>query len=116
MLNGILPKAVGAAVLRETGISSSAYSSKLSIRQLDDIANAIKHFKVEINGTRGFESAQVTSGGADINEFHSQTLMSKLVPSLWCAGEILDVDGGCGGFNLQWAWSSGLTAGEEMAK
>lgn len=116
MLNGILPKAVGAAVLREAGISSSAYSFKLSIRQLDDIANAIKHFKVEINGTRGFESAQVTSGGADINEFHSQTLMSKLVPSLWCAGEILDVDGGCGGFNLQWAWSSGLTAGEEMAK
>ncbi|MBQ6708727.1 MAG: NAD(P)/FAD-dependent oxidoreductase, partial [Clostridia bacterium] len=63
-----------------------------------------------ISGTRGFENAQVTRGGADVSEFKN-TLESKKITGLYCVGELLDVDGGCGGFNLQWAWSSGLAAG-----
>lgn len=116
MLNGLLPKAVGAAVLREAGIDSAVSSDKLSKNDFCKISRVIKHFEVVINGTKGFDSAQVTSGGADVREFEADTLKSKIVPSLWCSGEILDIDGGCGGFNLQWAWSSGLLAGEKMAK
>ncbi len=116
MLNGLLPKAVGSMILRETGIDCSVSSDKLTQKDFYNIAKAIKQFDVHINGTKGFDSAQVTSGGADVREFNADTLKSKIVPSLWCSGEILDIDGGCGGFNLQWAWSSGLLAGEKMAK
>lgn len=76
----------------------------------------IKRFPMTFDGTKGFENAQVTRGGLEVGEFDAQRLESKLVPNLWCAGELLDVDGGCGGFNLQWAWSSGLVAGEEAAR
>ena len=63
-----------------------------------------------------FKNAQVTAGGADLSEFNKDTLESKLINGLYACGEILDVDGDCGGFNLQWAWSSGFTAGLNAAK
>ena len=77
---------------------------------MQNLIKNIKDFQLKIVGTRGFENAQVTRGGADVSEFKN-TLESKSVSGLYCIGELLDVDGGCGGFNLQWAWSSGLAAG-----
>jgi predicted flavoprotein YhiN len=62
-------------------------------------------------GTTGFENAQVTAGGIRTSEFDSHTLESKICPGLYAAGEVLDVDGCCGGYNLQWAWSSGRLSG-----
>ena len=58
------------------------------------------------------DNAQVTAGGVCTQEFRAETLESKIVPGLYAAGEVLDIDGDCGGYNLQWAWSSGLLAGQ----
>lgn len=116
MLLGILPKAVSNAVLKQAKIDESKSSNQLSFKELIKVSHIIKNFKLQIDGTKGFNFAQVTSGGARVSEFNRNTLESNLVPSLYCTGEILDVDGGCGGFNLQWAWSSGLTAGEQIVK
>ena len=76
------------------------------------LASVIHDFALRITGTRGFANAQVTSGGVNINEINPLTMQSKLIPGLYFSGEIIDVDGGCGGFNLQWAFASGLLAGE----
>lgn len=115
LLTGIVPKAVSAAICRAAGINLSLELSDLSEKNISGIAQCIKSFNLEATGTKGFESAQVTSGGVEVSEFNSQTLESKRHKGLYCCGEILDVDGGCGGFNLQWAWSSGLTAGKNAA-
>jgi len=68
-----------------------------------------------VTGSKGFEDAQVTAGGIDVNEINSQTLESKLVSGLYFTGEVLDIDGLCGGYNLQWAWSSGYVAGKNAS-
>lgn len=80
------------------------------------LVQAIKHFTFEITGTRGFKFAQATAGGICLDEIDLQTMASKMVPNLYITGEVLDVDGDCGGYNLQWAWSTGILAGREAAK
>ena len=67
-------------------------------------------FSFEITSTNSFNDAQVTAGGIDVIDISEETLESKLIPNLFFAGEVIDVDGDCGGFNLQWAWSSGYVA------
>ena len=74
------------------------------------IKNSI-HLRLTVTGTRSFEYAQVCAGGIDTAFVNAKTMESKKVPGLYFAGEILDVDGACGGYNLQWAWSSGYLAG-----
>ena len=116
MLIGILPRAVGAAVIKTAGVDSKSDTQSLGRNALLNLARTAKNFKITFDGNKGFQNAQVTRGGVNINEFDRETLESKKVPGLFCAGELLDVDGGCGGFNLQWAWASGLLAGESAAK
>ena len=65
-----------------------------------------------MEGTLGMEHAQVTAGGVPTCEFRADTLESRLAPGVFAVGEVLDIDGDCGGFNLQWAWSSGYLAGK----
>lgn len=83
---------------------------------LRKIVYRLKHFELDITGVKGFEQAQVCSGGVDLKEVQAETLESKRCPGLYFTGELLDVDGICGGFNLQWAWSSGWTAGLHASK
>ena len=71
----------------------------------------IYSYPLKVTGYQPFEQAQVCSGGVDTREVDAKTLESRLVPGLYFAGELLDVDGKCGGYNLQWAWSSGYAAG-----
>ena len=73
-------------------------------------------FPLELKGTSGFEQAQVCTGGVDTGEVDPETLESLLHKGLYFAGELLDIDGPCGGYNLQWAWSSGAVAGIHAAK
>ena len=75
------------------------------------IAAQATGFILPITGTCGFDQAQVTAGGLQTGEFDPRTMQSRLVPGLYACGEVLDVAGDCGGFNLQWAWSSGWLAG-----
>ena len=70
------------------------------------------HFALPITGTCGFDQAQVTAGGLRTGEFDPRTMESRLVPGFYACGEVLDIDGDCGGYNLQWAWSSGYVAGK----
>ena len=79
------------------------------------LVQVMKHFCVPITATRSFEQAQVTAGGVDTTQVSADTMESKLIPGLYFAGEMLDVDGICGGYNLQWAWSSGAVAGMSAA-
>jgi predicted flavoprotein YhiN len=84
----------------------------LSADQLSKLAARTKAWPFQVSGTKGFDFAQVTSGGLDTGAFDPQTLESVLVPGLFAAGEILDLDGDCGGYNLHWAWASGMAAAE----
>lgn len=114
-LIGILNKKLIPTVLKECGIkniheaaSCIDYKNKIAIFKL------LNSYTFKVIGTNSFKESQVTAGGVDMREVNS-TLMSKLVKDLYFAGEILDIDGDCGGFNLQWAWSSGYTAGKNAS-
>ena len=112
---GLFADRLGAALLEESDIPLSQPSRKLDQTQADRLVKHIKHFSVPIAATRSFEQAQVTAGGVDTAQVMADTMESKLVSGLYFAGEMLDVDGICGGFNLQWAWSSGAVAGMSAA-
>ena len=113
LLTGFLPKAVGIAICKATSLyKGDKRIDELTLKEIKSIAEKIKNFPVEISGTKGFVNAQVTSGGIKTDEICPETMQSKKCKGLYFAGEIIDVDGGCGGFNLQWAWASGMLAGE----
>ena len=80
------------------------------------VSHAVKHFEVALTEPMGMDSAQVTAGGVLTAEFDPNTMESRLVPGLFACGEVLDIDGDCGGYNLQWAWSSGRLAGRSAAE
>ena len=113
LLTGFLPKAVGIAICKACKLyKSDKLVSELDERDIRKIAEKIKNFPLEVTGAKDFKDAQVTSGGIKTDEIDSKTMQSKICRNLYFAGEIIDVDGGCGGFNLQWAWASGMLAGE----
>ena len=111
LLTGTVHNRLGRTVLRYAGYDLSAPVGGLRRRDVNRIAGALKDFVLPVTGTQGFEGAQVTAGGARTDEFDPETLESRLVPGLYAAGEVLDIDGDCGGYNLQWAWASGRLAG-----
>ena len=89
---------------------------KMFRKQKADLCQTITEYMLEVKGSSGFEQAQICSGGVDTTQIYSDTLESMLYPGLLFAGELLDIDGPCGGYNLQWAWSSGAVAGYHSAK
>ncbi|HOO26565.1 MAG TPA: aminoacetone oxidase family FAD-binding enzyme, partial [Clostridiales bacterium] len=110
---GILPGSVGRVLCKSLGYNDfDLPCSKLRDSDLIRLVETAKSFALRLTGTQRFNKAQVTRGGADIEEFDPASLKSRLVENLYACGEVLNVDGGCGGYNLQWAWSSGLLAGE----
>ena len=111
LLTGVLHNRLGRTVLRYSGRKLTQSVSELSRRDLAHIARSCKAFQLEVTGNQGLEHAQVTAGGLRTDQFYPETLESRCCPGLYAAGEVLDVDGDCGGFNLQWAWSSGRLAG-----
>lgn len=80
------------------------------------LCDTIKSFEVTVKRKKGFDFSQVTSGGVNTSEINRDTMESLICPNLYFAGEIIDVDGRCGGYNLQFAWSSGYIAGESISK
>ncbi|MBR2151678.1 MAG: aminoacetone oxidase family FAD-binding enzyme [Clostridia bacterium] len=116
LLLGFLNKRVGEVVIKSAGISLSTPIAELKEKDLKDITAKIKNFKMTATGTKGFDNAQVTAGGISTKDFNADTLESKLIKGLYATGELLDVDGDCGGFNLQWAWATGYVAGISAAE
>ena len=111
LLTGILHNRLGRVLTQAVGISASRMVSEISDYDLKNLARTVKSFDVSLTEPMGMDSAQVTAGGIVTKEFDNTTMESRIVPGLYACGEVLDVDGDCGGYNLQWAWSSGRLAG-----
>lgn len=111
LFTGILHSRLGLALVKYSGIRPSEKIRNLRDDELRRAAESCSDFRLKIKGTGSFDNAQITVGGARTDEFNPKTLESRLVPGLYACGEVLDIDGDCGGFNLQWAWSSGRLAG-----
>jgi len=113
---GLLNKKLIPVVLKEAGILDiNKPAGSVSPQERKRILNLLQDWRFEVTGTNPWSSAQVTAGGIDVLDINGKTMESKLVQGLYFAGEIVDIDGDCGGYNLQWAWSSGFVAGENAA-
>lgn len=114
-LIGILNKKLIPIVLKECGIEDIHKPAfELEWNEKNALLNKLKNWEFLVYDTNGFSNSQVTCGGIDTLNVNSNTLESKLVPNLYFTGELLDVHGDCGGFNLQWAWSSGYVVGKNI--
>lgn len=113
---GMFHKKLIGMLLKEEDISFTAMMNTLSDKKLKRLLNLCKHFIVTIDGTNDFEQAQVCAGGVKTSEINPKTMESLYEPDLYLVGELLDIDGICGGYNLQWAWATGFIAGKKAAK
>ena len=111
LLTGILHNRLGRVLTQAVGISGYVPVSQLEEYEIRQVCKAVKNFEVALTEPMGMDSAQVTAGGILTKEFDDKTMESRIVPGLYACGEVLDIDGDCGGYNLQWAWSSGRLAG-----
>ncbi|MDO5400860.1 MAG: aminoacetone oxidase family FAD-binding enzyme [Eubacteriales bacterium] len=116
LLTGILHNRLGRVLTQAAGIGSQQPISGLDRAALDEVCRCVKAFELPLTEPMGMDCAQVTAGGMVTEEFDRTTMESRLVPGLYACGEVLDVDGDCGGYNLQWAWSSGRLAGSHAGR
>ncbi len=116
LLTGMLHNRLGKTLVKAAGIAAETPLSSLDDRAVERLATCIGTLTLTLTGTQGMDNAQVTAGGMETSEFDPNTLESRLHPGLYACGEVLDVDGDCGGYNLQWAWASGRLAGLSAAK
>lgn len=108
---GLLPGKLLTAVARTMSISAEKKAEETGAERLKDLIRRCKSWEMKIEAAHGFEAAQVCLGGVDISQIDPGTMGAKQVPGLYVAGELADIDGPCGGYNLQWAWTSGAIAG-----
>ena len=116
LFTGILHNRLGRVLVKEAGIRANTPISQLHDAQLEEVISLAKDFRVSLTEPLGMDAAQVTAGGIVTGEFDPTTMESRLISGLYACGEVLDVDGDCGGYNLQWAWSSGRLAGLNAGK
>ena len=116
LLTGILHNRLGRVLTKAAGIKGKQHVSQISNAELKEVLEAVKGLEINLTEPLGMDSAQVTAGGVLTDGFDSETMESKMVPGLHACGEVLDIDGDCGGYNLQWAWSSGRCAGLHAGK
>lgn len=114
---GLINKRAIPYLLRGAGFKNLERNcGSLTTDERGALARTLKAWSLPVSGTLSWMYSQVTAGGVDLSEVSAETLESKLVPGIFFAGELLDIDGDCGGFNLQWAWSSGYLAGLSAAQ
>lgn len=115
-LVGLINKRLIPVILQEAGLKDlKKPGAHVTQKEREAIAQILTGWCIKIRGTKSWPSAQVTAGGIETSEIDKKTLESKIIKGLFFAGEIMDIDGSCGGFNLQWAWSSGFIAGKYAA-
>ena len=113
---GVFPKKMVSVLMGEMGWNKGDSAGKHPREEWDKLSRKCKGMRLFITGSKSFEQAQVCSGGVELSEVDGKTLESKRHGGLYLSGEILDIDGICGGYNLQWAWSSGYVAGLSASK
>ena len=116
ILSGILNQKLASALLQAAGMDSQLLPAKIKEKQLRKLVHMIKDYTAAINGTNGFDQAQSCTGGVRIDEVDPEDMSSLKMPGLYITGELLDVDGICGGYNLQWAWATGYLAGNKAGR
>lgn len=116
-LTGLVAKRIGQSACKQVGaVPLTRLAGTLNQAECAAIARILTGWTLRVRSVKGFDSAQVTAGGADLRGFDPATMQSRNVGGLYAAGEVLDIDGDCGGYNLQWAWASGLLAGQSAAE
>lgn len=115
ILYKILPRRLAPIVIRRSRIDANTKANFVSREKRKKLLHALKEFKLEIEKTAGYDKAFITSGGVKLSEVDPKTMKSKLIDNLYFAGEILDLDGPTGGYNLQVCWSTGYAAGENAS-
>ena len=113
-LEGILNYKLIKVLLKLSNISNDDHWNTISNKQKEDLINNLFNYKVNITGTKSFDNSQVTAGGLDLSEINPKTMESKLVDNLYVTGEVLDLDGDCGGYNLTIAFITGYIAGANI--
>src|SRR5205085_10900998 len=111
-----LPRRLCDTLLAIGGLPIDRRAAALSKADRTRLGATIKQLRLPIRGTLGFEKAEVTAGGVALNEVDSRDMQSRLIPGLFIAGEVLDLDGPIGGYNFQAAWSTGWLAGTSAAQ
>ena len=113
-LSKLYPSKLIPVMIERSGISPEKKVNEITRQERMNLVEATKHFTLTLTGLRGYEEAIITQGGVDVKEIHPATMESKKVKGLFFAGEVLDLDGVTGGFNLQIAWSTGWAAGSHI--
>lgn len=116
LLTGILHNRLGRVLTKTAGVKGKEFARELSNREAEELCRVVKSLEIPLTEPLGMDSAQVTAGGVLTAQFDENTMESRIVPGLYACGEVLDIDGDCGGYNLQWAWSSGRLAGLNAGK
>lgn len=116
LLNGIVHHKLSDMILDKAGVDNKIYLSSLSEKEMQRIAELLQEITVTVTNYRDFEFAQVCTGGIPVSDVNNLTLESKFAPNIYFAGEILDVDGICGGYNLHFAWATGYIAGKAISE
>ena len=116
LLNGIVHHKLSDMILDKAGVDNKIYLSSLSEKEMQRIAELLQEITVTVTNYRDFEFAQVCTGGIPVSDVNNLTLESKFAPNIYFAGEILDVDGTCGGYNLHFAWATGYIAGKSISE
>jgi predicted Rossmann fold flavoprotein len=114
-LDDLLPRKLIPVIISLSGINPHTECNRINRAERKTLGHLLKNLTVTVNGTRPIEEAIVTAGGVDVNQVNPRTMESKLVKGLYLAGEVLDVDGYTGGYNLQAAFSTGYAAGKSAA-
>ena len=115
-LASMLPASVAAAILRQLALDGTATLAHFPRDDRRRLSRALVELPLPVTGSRGYTFAEATAGGVALTEIDAATMASRTCSGLSCVGEILDVDGRIGGFNFQWAWSSGFVAGRALAR
>lgn len=114
LMTGVFPRLLAQAILRQANCPSDSIAVRMSVGARSALSSAISAFPLHVTGTQGFKNAQVTRGGILLDEVDPRTMGSRLYDGLYLCGEVLDVDGPCGGYNLHFAFASGLTAAKAI--
>ena len=116
LLGGMLNRNVGRELLRVALPQLPKTAGQFSKGQLGTVSRTVKNFRFPVVGLLSWDSAQVTAGGVPLAEVDCRTMESRKCRGVYLTGELLNVDGDCGGYNLHWAWSTGMAAGRACAR